>query len=613
MQQLRLREKPENEKIQLDKEVGIFLLGRRLFWRMEKKKLLFPALLALSVILLYANSFPNKFVWDDRFFIEGNTQIRSLQNIPSFFTEPSAGNLYRPVRTVLQSLMFQVGGLNPVAYHLHAVLLYTAITLLIFYLLRRITQNKALSFLSALFFAVHPLHTDRVANMTAAFDLWGIFFLLLGLYFWIGAEYKKKYFLIALLSYAIALFASEEALAFIPLLLLYEFSFHGWAYVKGNWKRYSALAAMTIFYLFVRFQFVPVLGRNDDYFLGSFAVTFLTTVKVVARYIVMLVAPFNLSVEHYVKLVKSPFDPLFVLSVLFLLAILAIGILQYKKSKIVFFSILWFFVALLPFYNLVPQLTIMADRYLFLPSLGFALLLAFLVLKIKNLKGNEKIWRNIGKAIAVFILLFFSFLAIQRNLDWRDDMTLALKTVQTDPLNTKANEQLARVYQQEGNYPESILYAKNAIDLSENNYVAHEILATSYAHIGKYPEAIQYYIKAIQLKPDFYLAHNNLGLVYKEVGLINQSIKALKNAIAIDPSLSKAYHDLGIVYASEGRFDEAIKEIETAISLHAYNPDYFYNLGVIYEYLNQTEKAQEHFKKALELEPGNEKIQAKLS
>ena len=573
------------------------------------KKFIFPAILILIISINYANTFFNGFVWDDHFFIEGNTQIRELRNVPSFFAQPTAGDLYRPMRTVIYSMVFQIAGLNPVAYHLHAILLYMAITLLIFHILLQITKNGILSFLASLFFAAHPVHTERVANMTAAFDMWGILFLLLAFYFWLKAESSKKYLIFSGVSYILALFASEEAFILIPILILYEISFHGSSRIKKNLYKYGSLVLITILYSIMRFNAVKAIGRSSDYFLDSFAITFLTTIKVVARYILLLIAPFKLSVEHYVKLVKTPADISFILSALFVLAVIGIGIFHYKKSKIIFFSIFWFFVALLPFYNLVPQLTIMADRYIFLPSLGFALLLAALLLKLKE---KSRLWRNISIGIIVLIILFFSILTIYRNLDWKDDLTLAAKTVKTDPLNTKANEQLARVYQQQGKHDEAILYAKNAIGLSDGNFGAMEIMATSYAHLRKYPDAISAYIKAIELNPDFYLAHNNLGLVYKEVGLINQSIKALKNAIALEPSLSKAHHDLGIVYASEGRFDEAIEEIETAISLHKYEPDYYYNLGIIYEYLNETEKAQENFREALRLEPDNERVKGKI-
>src|SRR3989304_1869994 len=97
------------------------------------------ALICALTILLYSNTFFNGFVYDDYYFIRDNVHIRSLQSIPSFFTTPSAGDLYRPLRSVLYTVTYSLWGLNPIGYHLNAILLHTAISILVYLIASRLT------------------------------------------------------------------------------------------------------------------------------------------------------------------------------------------------------------------------------------------------------------------------------------------------------------------------------------------------------------------------------------------------------------------------------------------------------------------------------------------
>ncbi|MBI2208361.1 tetratricopeptide repeat protein [Candidatus Woesearchaeota archaeon] len=582
------------------------------------KNLAIVFFLFVVVLISYINVFRNDFAWDDKFFIVDNTRIRDLGNIPSFFAEPSPGNLYRPLREAFYTLNYQLWQLNKFGYHLNSLLLHFFAALILFFITLKITNKALFSFVASLFFAAHPIHTERITNMTGTFDVFGILFFLLSFLFYINysKKDKKNYYYFSILFYLLAIFSTEEAITLILILFLYEFSFNyefSLDNIKLLSKKYIPYIIATIVYLMIRFSVVGQLGRTESYFQQSFFGTLLTTTKIIVLYIAMLFFPSNLVIERYVKFETSIFSAAFLFSFIILLLIIFCFIKSYKKSKILFFSIGWFFITLLPFTNLFPQVTIMAERYLYLPSFGFGLFLTILLFQIDKVKQIKKHGRIIITVSAILITLSYAALTIQRNSEWRDNFTLLTKDAEKNPYGTRIHHAIALHYRNNGDYENAFKYASRAIELSSKNYNAYENLGTILAYQKKYDEAIKFYNKALELNPKFYLAMNNLGLVYSYMGDSNTSVYYLKKAIEIDPKLSKAYNDLGTVYAQMGEFDSAIKEMEKSIEINHYNADYYYNLAVIYEYLKDKAKAAELLAKALEIEPDNKKIRNKLA
>ena len=582
------------------------------------KNLLIVLSLFTVILISYGNIFLNEFVWDDEFFIVENIHIRDPDNIPGFFIEPSTGELYRPLRGVLYTLTRQIWELNEFGYHLNGFLLHLIATVLIYFITLKITKKSGFSLVASLFFATHPIHTARITNMTASFDVLGIVFLLMAIFFYIifSQKGKKNYYCLSIIFYLLALFSTEEAITLILLLFLYDFSFNykiSLDNIKLLLKKYIPYIVITIFYLIIRFSVVRQIGRTDVYFEHSFFGTLLTTVKIFVEYIFILFFPFNLSIEQVVKFETSLLSLGFLVSLVVLVLVLFFFAKSYKKSKMVFFSIGWFFITLLPFSNIVPQFTIIADRYLYLPSYGFVLFLTFLIFKISTIEYIKKYSKIIILILIVLIASTYAALTIQRNTEWKDDFTLLSTSVKENPLGTRVHQGLAVYYREQMDYENALRYASRAVELASRNYPAYENLGTINVYLKRYEEAILFYEKSIELKPDFYLAHNNLGLVYSYMGNINKSLFYLNKSIQLNPKLSKAYNDIGTVYAHMGNFDRAIEAMEKSIEINPYNADYYSNLAIIYEFLEDNEQAKDLFVKALELEPDNEKARTKLN
>ena len=580
--------------------------------KIEKETIKAIILIAALCAVVYANTFRNNFAFDDNKFIIKNLEIRKFSNIPSFFTEDVDG-LYRPMRTILYSINYTIWGLNPFGYHLNSLIFHILNTILVFLISNQITKKKGISLIASLLFATHPLHTERVTNMTAGFDQLGIFFFLLALYFYINFSLKhtNKFFYYSLASFVLALLSSEEAATLPLIILLYDISFNktNKELFKKNAKIYASFFILLLLYIVLRFFILGIGARVENYLQGSAYITFVAMTKVFAEYILILFMPINLTLSRTISLAKaSILEPTVISSILILLAVLAVIIKSYKKSSIVFFSVFWFFITLLPVSNIIPLHTIMAERYLYLPSVGFCIFIAFLIDKLYGLNIKEvsrKRIKIITTAIVILILLFYSYSTIKRNLEWRDDITLWSKTIETSPLSSFAHDNLGFAYSQKGMADLAIKEFNRAIELDPNNYQAYTNLGTIYAQKGLYDLAIEQFKKSIEISPNFANSHNYLALAYKNKGMLDLAINEFNKAIELDPNAYKAHSNLGVVYAENRDYDLAVKELKKAIEINFNYDEAHYNLGIVYSYLEEYDLAKKEFEIASQLDPAN--------
>ena len=143
-------------------------------------------IIIIAVIVVYLNIFRNDFVWDDKFFVLEREEIKDLRNIPVFFTQDVEG-LYRPVRTVFYAVSYALWKENPIGYHVNAILIHSIVSILVYLIILKISGKVKLSFLTGLLFALHPVHTEAIAFITANFDLLGVIFYLLAFLFYLKA------------------------------------------------------------------------------------------------------------------------------------------------------------------------------------------------------------------------------------------------------------------------------------------------------------------------------------------------------------------------------------------------------------------------------------------
>jgi protein O-mannosyl-transferase len=578
------------------------------------------SILFAVVLLSYANIFFNDFVWDDHVYILDNPDVRSISNIKLFFTQDTDG-LYRPIRSIYYTLIYPISGKNEFLYHVSSLFLHAIITILVFLIVSNLVNQKNIAFLSALIFAVHPIHTERVTNITASFDMLGILFMLLSFYLFIRFSKTglKKYILFSMPCFVISLLSSEEAVTLPFLILLYEFCFDREKFSKQSIKNnilniYAPFFIISAAYVVLRFFILGIRGRVEEYLAGTFYLTMLTMLKVFASYIYLLVFPVKLVLFPEVQTAASFFDPKVLVSAFILITILFFA-LRFHKNKLLLFSVFWFFITLAPVSNIIPLQVFMAERYLYVPSIAFSLLVAYLLVTLQDIHfdnaANKKILKYSVVAFTLLLLVFYSGRTIVRNMDWRNDVALWSKTVETNPNSSRVHDNLGFAYERSGKMENAFEEFAAAVKLNPDDYRALANLGTALANFGLYNESVTILNRSIQFQ-DYYKTRDKLGLVYAKMGMEKEAIEQFKKAIELNPRYAKAHNDLATVYGTIGEFYLARQEFNEAIGIDRDYADAHYNLGVLLEGLGEKGEAISEFEIALRLEPDNKKARIRL-
>jgi tetratricopeptide (TPR) repeat protein len=447
------------------------------------------AVVFLVAAACYLNVVPHGFVWDDHGFILGLPQIRDLVNAPSFFAENVHG-LYRPVRTLVEALAWRAFGDRPLGWHVLPPLVHGAASLLLFLVAVRIAGARAALF-AALLFAVHPVHTERVSHVAGAMDLVGVVLMLASLAAALRAgvgegpdasargRIARAPAALSLLLAALALLASEEAVLLAPVLALYRWTRarRGVTAVRGEWVFLASLAAIAAAYLALRTAVVGGAGRSAEYALGTFATTLWTMGKVFLRYIQLLILPTGLRVEYAVP-PATGLDPLALAGWLAAAVIVTAAAALVRRGRSEGFALSWSVLAILPFANLLPSPELIAERYLYIPSMGFCFA-AGTLLDRGTSDGGPLPPRTRGLARIAFAALLFAF-AIQtvaRNRDYRDDCALFAATIRETPTSSFAHNNLGACLAERGRAADALGHFRRAVALDPGNDRARYNLA----------------------------------------------------------------------------------------------------------------------------------------
>ena len=557
-----------------------------------------PGLIVLLGFVAYANSLDGRFVWDDERLVKENSYIKSPSHISEVFSENIAAgagrktSFYRPLQMLTYMADYSLwklnvrgcllmrsreGGVLPMenptrdypfkgsrgqgaphkeppvwGYHITNIILHILVALSVFVLVSMLFGDTLLAFLTAAFFVAHPIHTEAVSYISGRADPLAALFMLLTFIFYI-----KDLTVPMALSYILALLSRENSLILPFLILLYHVVFKE----RLSKRNFSLLVLFAFVYFLLRLTIAkPLLAHTAseatflDRLPGSFAA--------LATYVRLLILPFPLHMG-YGNMTFSFVDPR-VIAGAFIFALLLFFILSTKRSRLTSFSFGFFLIALLPFSNLYPLHVYMREHWLYLPSIGFFLILAKGVCELRR---RHLVYPAFG--LASILVVSYTSLTMLQNRYWRDPVSFYERTL-------KYGDESASLY----------------IDIGTLFNDAH-----------RYEDAIALFQKAIALVPDSADAYNNLGIAYFGTGKKDGAIASLKKAIAIDPNLAQAYTNLGNVYDGVGEKEKALVAYKKAIEIDPRDEDAYNNLGVLYAAFGKNKDALSLFKKAIELDP----------
>lgn len=505
-------------------------------------------IVAIFSFLVYYNSLQNDFVFDDESVVQNYMAIRDLSNIPKYFTAQEGfhkviGRYYRPVISTSYTIDYAIWNLNPFGFHLTNVLINTIASLLLFAILLRLFKKYKhgllASFISTLIFTAHPVHTEAVSWVSGRTDSLVTLFFFATFYFYIlfVEEEENKYLVFSIIFYVFGLLSKEMIVTFPLIIILFDFFWRRKTLkdILANWKVYSIYIFLTLVYLLIRYLVLKdVVERTRyNYFYGKDTITTIATMlKTIPIYFKLLVYPVGL-LYHYNGAIpdsNSFADGAVIFSILFIIVLLALSFIFYKKYGKISFCILFVLVTLLPVMNIIPTMNFMAERFLYISSFSLSLLIAYLIVKFQTAKN-----KNVFFGVSLLVIIIFSYLTIQRNHDWKDNDSLYITGEGKDG---------------------SVLLVNSG---------------NMYANRKQYDEAEKRYKRALELRTNNVLAHHNLGLIYLIKGDLDSAEINIKDGLAIDSLAPDGYFQLATIYQHRGNIDEAIKMLE---KLQSIAPDY---------------------------------------
>jgi len=594
--------------------------------RFLKRNLFYCLIITLLILLAYSNSFQNSFQYDDFHVIVKNPAIKDPANYSQFFLNPQLGSGlvkdtsgYRPLFMASFALNYSIGGLEVFGYHLFNFILHTLCAFLVFYitlLFLRLTpdegrlnspRNQLTALFAASVFALHPAQTESVTYVVGRSNLMTAFFFLLA--FWSYVQYHSTgkihqllihdasdthepsksplgpplakgglggfegifYVILSSFSYACALLVKETAVTLIVILILFNLLFP----LGRTWKKrlFSLLpyALLSIIYLVIRLYFFGSLQYSSKTIRPPYE-NFLTQLRAWVHYLGTLLLPLNLNVDYDFPVSHSILESQVILSI-FILTTLAMVIWRISKvSRLVGFFALWFVINLLPTNSLIPLEDVITDRWLYLPSVGYAVIMALAAEWIFRawVTTGSRARKLVFFFLCVLLLELYGFATILRNFTWSSYWTLW----------------------------------EDAVDKSPHKGRPHVGLGLALNHVGRRGEAIAEFKKAIQLNPRAGEAYLNLGYIYFHQGKLEEAIQAFQTSIVLGPRLSpEAHNNLGMAYLQQGRLPKAVEEFQRALQARPIYAMPYFNLGKVYEKEGNIDRAISCMEKAAKMEP----------
>lgn len=617
--------------------------------------------------LIYSNTMEAPFIYDDEYYIFENHAIADIR----CFTDAdytrqliAEGRLFpnftsRIVTFLTFAVNYHFSGGDPTGYHLFNLGIHLLNAFLIYGLARLTMQTplakhgggadtpEILALLTALLFVCHPVQTEAVTYVSQRFTSLATLFYLLAMVGYISyrlasvpenahttrasamglAGRRAGYYLLALASTTLAMKTKEISFTLPAMLALHDYFF----FPAASPRRWLLLLP---FFLTMSIIPMDVLAENHEDIValkdawqaprfGASWLYLLTQFRVMLTYLRLLLLPVNQNLDYDYPMATGLFQLPILGSLLVLLALFCLAGYLFVRSthaaerqpfrlRVISFGILWFFLTLSIESTFIPLLDVIFEHRLYLPSVGFCLVVIAVLGLIRAHVGAVG-----GKILMICVLsliLVWSGATYARNTVWHDQESLLRDIVSKSPEKSRAHYALGGIYSGEGRDAEAIQEFKKAIQLEPGSVDASFKLASIHIKQGDYASALAVLEKAGEYEdarkaPQFYSA---LGELYLLHARLPEAERALRLAISQNPSPEVPMRDLGEIYLIQKRFTEAITVLSDALKLAPEDSAISLSLGTARNEQGDYAGAVQDFKRAMAIDPKNAQARQQL-
>lgn len=531
------------------------------------------ALLLGVTLLVFGNSVFNAFTMDDELYILRNPQV--TQHSIRLLCQPNAAsNVFRPVTFATLAVNWMAAGYKPFGYHVVNLLLHAGVVVLLLLVLRRVLDRLAnhelISFVAALLFAVHPIHTEAVSSVVGRSELLAAAFLLAA---WLLHLNDRN--ALALFSFALALLSKESAIGLLPIVLAGD-------YARGKWKhwtRYGGIAALTLIYIAAlwkvqggHFGAASVSVLDNPLTLLPAHLRILNAIRIAWKYVGLLIFPATLSCDYSYNQIpmysnlRYLFLPLFAAGGL--ITLWAWAVLKRSAGFVVAGAV--YFAGFAVTSNVATRTgTIFAERLAYLPSAGFCLLAAMLFVWLLNRN------RTVGVAIVSLVAIVLGVRTVVRNRDWRDNAALYMSAGDAAPNSAKMRAFRGIIYLSRNDFDRSRADLDAALRINPEYPDAVEAMGLLESRIGNQTSALKYLEDALRMSSredfDYDYRAANLATQQIQMGKLDDAMKLLNRRIAESSNYSRLWSNRAALRLALGQVADARADAKAALQLDPSN------------------------------------------
>jgi len=620
-----------------------------------------PLIICLLAFLIYSNSLFLGYALDDRLVITENKFTQAgLKGLKDIFTTDSfvgffgkqntllEGGRYRPLSIATFALEKSVFGKSPAISHLINILLYTLTCLLIFIILKMILKNvgnrkwyASLPFLIAILYTVHPLHTEVVTNIKGRDELLSFLGSLFTLYFilkYISTE-KIQMLIYAACSYTLAMLSKENTVTFMAAIPLTMFFF-----TKAKPKHYLISLGIMFFGLIIFFilryhalgfmfsnNFVSTELLNNPFLYATPSQKYATIILTWGIYLKLLLLPHPLTHDYYPKQIAIVgFSDVRVIIMVFIV-LFAVGyaIYKFRKKDMISFGILFFIITFSISSNLLINIgSFMNERFMYVSSLGFMLIVVYLLDKL-SIGEDKRKTRQPKLVLSIFfmVIMVFSIKTFARNFAWKDDYTLFTTDVKTSANSAKCNVSAGgqtlekRDLVKDENIRRQMLgdamkYLQKGVEIHPKYVQGWILFGNACLKNDDFNNGLACYQNALNISPGAPDVIHNIQYAAHEASkkkFYNESIKAYRILAGLNKNNEVFLIEIADCLIKKGNADSSLKLIN--ILLDSPKPSYlvYSKAGEIWgRYLNNPKNALNYLLKAHELNPGDLSVNENL-
>ncbi|MGE5443540.1 MAG: tetratricopeptide repeat protein [Ignavibacteriales bacterium] len=560
--------------------------------RLIEHKALVAILLFLLSFGTFSFSLKNNFVWDDVEVIEKNYYSFKSAHITSIVIPKEQEKViayYRPMVPISMVVDWDIWGVSPFGFHLSNIIFHSISTVIFYFLVLvvlgefGVDGKESVAFLSSILFALHPMHVESVSWVAGRTDvLCGLFFFL-AFTFHILSYRKLRLLVLSALCFFLSLISKEVALAFPIVALGFDLLNRRRANqaIMYSILRYTAYAGLVLIYFYLREkEFASVPGLSGEVVQQSTHNIYRVweVLKVLLSsylfYVNKLVFPFDFNA--FIGIVPKGLYYL-VSSTLVILILCVIGFISIKKKEdITAFSIFWIFTSLGPS-SLIAIFNIssapLAERYLYIPSAGYCMLIGYLIFKAgERIKNQKAVW-----AFIFLLSLLYLLFSIQRQGVWKDNLALWSDTSEKSPYYAIVHSNYGMALRDAGKTDEAIRELSIALNPEVKDTMRGRAATANnlgLAHIDKedYRGAEKWFLKALYYDSTYGKTYYHLGLIYFIKGENGNSVSDyrtaegyLKKTLEMYISYGRANLLLAKVYMRLGEREEAREQAKMAL------------------------------------------------